>query len=309
MRGTRRLGGQSRLAQTGLTADEDDLATFVVGDPLEGIGEEGGLDVAPDHADRRPDGQARLEGHARASPGIDERLPQHLDGLDGIGEALQGHGPDGPAGVPVPPSRHQGHDGGGQDLPTLADVAESGRLDDRIPVVVTFLDRDLAATQPDAQAHGVRAVAVVPLHDLLHGHRTGQGSRRRGERDHDAVAQALDLVATRGGHGLAQGGEVVAPHLVGGLGRHPQRELRRADHIAEENGHVFAGHVSPPRPYGTGRPKRPHVKAAGGHGQPLLILVGVMEAGAPPSARRAPPGRHPGVRGRSRCPRRSAARR
>ena len=91
-----------------------------------------------------------------------EGLPQHLDGLDGIGQALQVRGPSERHWWSVAPAGHQPHHVGGQDLAALAGGAEPGRLDDRVAEVVVVLSADLAAAQPDPQAHRVVTAAVVP---------------------------------------------------------------------------------------------------------------------------------------------------
>ena len=58
MDGTRCFGHQGGLAEAGFTAHEEDLTPFAVCDPLEGSGECGRLQLATNHSDSRPDGQA-----------------------------------------------------------------------------------------------------------------------------------------------------------------------------------------------------------------------------------------------------------
>ena len=209
-------------------------------------------DLTTEHSDGGPDGQAWLQRDVPTGLGRDEGLPHHLDRVDGIGQPFQGHDADRPADVPVPPPRHQGDDGRGEDLTPLADCAQSGCFDHTIPVVVAVVvSGDLPAAQPDPQSDAVRPVAVVLLDALLHGDGTGQRGRSRGEDSHDPVAQSFDLVATGAGNGLAQDREIPATHLVRVFGRHGERQLGRSDHIREENCQVLSGHAAPP-----GAPRR-----------------------------------------------------
>ena len=199
--GTRAMGGASRFGQegglpeAGFTAHEHDLSPFTVRDTFECCGEHCRLHVATNHSDRRPDGQACLQRDTPTGLSRDERLPDHLDRVDGIGQALQRHGANRSADVRVPPACHQGHDGGRKNLTAFADAAQTGCFDDTVPVVVAVVGSDLTAAQPDPQSHAVRAVAIVVLDALLHGDGAGQRGGSGTEGDHDSVAQPLDLVA------------------------------------------------------------------------------------------------------------------
>ena len=110
------FGDQRGLSEAGFTAHEQDLSPFAVRDPFERGGERCRLHLATNHSDSRPDGQACLERDSPTGLSRDERLPDHLDGVDRIRQALQGHHANRSAYMPVPPTRHHGHDGGGEDL-------------------------------------------------------------------------------------------------------------------------------------------------------------------------------------------------
>ena len=127
-RGPRRLGDQRGLAQTGLTRDQQHLASLAAGDALERVRHRRHLGLPADHTHRwgaRPTGPATAPRSCRPA----ERLPAHLDGLDRIGQTLQGQFPERPALVPAAPAGHQPHDVGREDLSALARRAEPSRLD------------------------------------------------------------------------------------------------------------------------------------------------------------------------------------
>ena len=111
-----------------------------------------------------------------------EGLPEDLDRLDRVGQALEGQLPERPALVAVAPTGHGPDHVGRQDLAALARRTEPGRLDDRVPEVVVVLPADLAPAQPDPQAHRVLTAAVVPFDALLHGHGTAPAPPRPSRR-------------------------------------------------------------------------------------------------------------------------------
>ena len=208
-RGAGRLGHQRGLAQTGLTRNEQRLASFATGDTLEGIRHRRHLGFAAHHTHRGAHAQTARQRHAvRGGPA--ERLPAHLDRLDRIGEALQDQWPDRVALVSAAPTGHQPHHIRSQDLAARAGRAELSCLDHRVPEVIAVLRADVAHTQPDAQAHGVLATTVVAFDSLLHGNSTRHGRGRRAEHHHEPVTQALHLGAARLGDRLTQDREVSA---------------------------------------------------------------------------------------------------
>lgn len=72
---------------------------------------------------------------------------------------------------------------------------ESRGFDHRVTEVVVIFTRDFTDAQPDAQADRLFPGAVVALDALLHPNRVRQRGRRRGEHDHEPVAQILHLGA------------------------------------------------------------------------------------------------------------------
>lgn len=251
MGGASGFGCECGLAETGLAAQEHDLSSFPIRNTLVCIGEHSRLDLATYHSNSWANGEACLQRDDPTGLGHAERLPDHFDGGDGIWEAPQGHRAHRSADMSVSPSRHQRHDGGSQDLTAFTDIAETGCLDHRVPVEITVLGCDFPTTQPDPQSHAVPTITIGALDALLHGDGTGQCGRSGGERHHDSVAQSLDLVATIFGRGLTHDREIAAAHLVGGFGRHADRQCGRSDHVTEENRHVLGGHAPPP-----GAPRR-----------------------------------------------------
>ena len=94
MRGTSGFGQEGRLPEPGFTAHEHDLSPFTVRDTFECCNEHCRLHVATNHSDRWPDGQACLQRDTPTGLRCDQRLPDHLDRFDGVGQALQRHGAD-----------------------------------------------------------------------------------------------------------------------------------------------------------------------------------------------------------------------
>ena len=195
--------------------------------------------LAADHTHRGTHAQTARQRHRiRRVPA--ERLPAHRDRVDRIRQSLQLQRPDADALVLAAPTRHRPHDIRREDLPSLAPRAESSRLDHRIAEVVVVFGRDFATAQPDAQADGVFTGAVVAFDALLHPNRARQRRRRRGEHDHEPVAQVLHLGAARLRDRLAQDREMLAAQLVGRVGCQARRQRGRAHHVGEQHRHVLS---------------------------------------------------------------------
>ena len=82
----------------------------------------------------RPDGPGG--GRRPSNPPLPQRFPEHLDGLDRLGQALQPEFAKRAALVAVAATGHQSHDVGSQDLAPFAGGTEPGRLDNGIAEVV-----------------------------------------------------------------------------------------------------------------------------------------------------------------------------
>ena len=118
--------------------------------------------------------------------------------------------------APSPSGRS--HHVAGEDLATLGAGAQPGSLDHGVAEVVVGLVGRLPGAQPDPQSQGMLGGCVRSMHGLLHGHSTGEGSRRGVEGDHEAVAEVLHLPAVARRDGLAEHGEVRS-----GAARRPPR--------------------------------------------------------------------------------------
>ena len=255
-RGPSRLGHERGLAQTGLARDEDHLAAAGAGDTLERIQDRRRLGLAA-HDTHRRDVSPRRPGSGTAArlrrcPG---RLPQHLDRLDRIGQALQGELAQRTALVSAAAPSRQPHDVRSQDLPALTEGAQPGRFDDRVTEVVVVLPTDLAPAQPHPQPHRPLTHPVVTVDALLHGHRARQRRRRGAEHHHQPVTQVLHLGAARLGNRLTQDREVPATQLIRDIGRQRRRRRGRTHHVGEQHRHVLGRHrrhtpQRPPPPYG-----------------------------------------------------------
>jgi hypothetical protein len=104
----------------------------------------------------------------------------------------------------------------GKDLPTVAERAKSGGLDNGVAPVVVVLRDHFAATEADPQSDGgVQPITIVIVHGLLHGDGAPECGRCRSKDHHEAVTQVLHLGATRFGDSLAQEGEMSPPQLIG----------------------------------------------------------------------------------------------
>ena len=81
----RRLGHHCRLAQARLARDEEDLASSARSNLFCRIGDRRHLGIPAHHTDRRVHGQTTGERNDLRQIGSTQRLPDHLDGLDGHG--------------------------------------------------------------------------------------------------------------------------------------------------------------------------------------------------------------------------------
>ena len=234
-----------RLAQAGLTGDEQDL---------------GGPRPPPPTWPRRrwwPARAARPTTPTAGRPvrrpgsGTDVPVPPPARGSHGTSTTSTGSGR--PLRASSPRGRHRWRlrrpamartTSAARTCPPWHRAHKSGRLDHRVAEVVVVLTADLAPAEPDPEPQRVRLPAVVTLHTLLHGHAAVEGGRRRGEGHHEPVAQVLDLGAPGFGDGLAEDREVPAADLVGRLGDRPGQPGRSHD-VREQDGHVLRGHLSP----------------------------------------------------------------
>jgi hypothetical protein len=186
------LGDEGGLAQPGLAREEERLQPCSSGDTFEGVHDRGHLGAATDHPHGGAHGQTCGQwDRSRIGPG--ERLPEHLDRLDGAGKTLQSQLPERPALMTATPTRHQPDHLARQDLTAFALRAQPGRLDHRVPEVVVVLPADLPPAQADPQTHRVPEATVVSFDALLHGHRARQRRRGQTEDHHQPVPEALHL--------------------------------------------------------------------------------------------------------------------
>lgn len=164
------VGHQGGLAYTGFTGDEQHFAPLAFGDPLDGGRQQLELGRTADHRHGGTHRQPAGEGDGCSGIDAAQWCPEHFDRLDRIGQALQDHLAEWAAFVAVASSSRQPCQFGGQDLPALAEVTESGRLDDRVPEVVVVVPGDLAGAHSHPQAHRVLVATVVLVDTLLHRH-------------------------------------------------------------------------------------------------------------------------------------------
>jgi hypothetical protein len=87
--GPGRFGYQSRLAETGLAGDEQYLAPIAGGHALGGVDHRLHFGVTSDDADCGSHSQTGGEGNGGPRVEPSDGLPQNLDRLDGVREALQ----------------------------------------------------------------------------------------------------------------------------------------------------------------------------------------------------------------------------
>ena len=150
------------------------------------------------------------------------------------GSPLSSIGPSRAHGGGVGRGGEEVHGLGDEDLPAVGGGAQPRRLDRGLSEPVVGLARGIADRDAHAQHERRRRGPVAALEPLLH----RDGAAQRGpdalERDHDAVAEGLDLVAAGGPDGLAQDPEVLAPQGVALVGREARLQRRRTDEVGEQ---------------------------------------------------------------------------
>ena len=82
---------------------------------------------------------------------------------------------------------------------------------------------------------------VASCNSPLNVHRTGHSPPRRRERQHEAIAGALDLLTPVSSHLLADKFVTSTEHLTGGLVTKARREVRGALDIGKEDGDCAFG--------------------------------------------------------------------
>ena len=161
--GPRRLRHQGRLADAGLTGDQQDLAYPVAGDALGCVGNCLCLDFSSNESNCRPHGQTARERDGDLRIHRSQRFPEHLDGLDRLGQAFQAELAKRAALMAIAATGHQSDDVGSQDLAPFAGGTEPGCLNNGIAEVVAPLPGDLALAQADPQANGEPTFAIIDL--------------------------------------------------------------------------------------------------------------------------------------------------
>ena len=227
----RQLAGQARLADAGLTADQDQAPLAVarlrprraqplaLGDPAH---EPGGRDVAePRREGRGP----RLRRQA---------LPPHAPRRDLLRQALQLERADRLHGRDVGARGEQADRLGDQDLAALRGLAQARRLHHGGAEPVPGLGHGVAHRDADLDLQRRRGAAVAVVDALLHPDRAGDGRGHAVERGHHAVAEVLDLLAAAVRDRLAEDAEVLAPQRIGGVGPQTRRVGRRSDEVRED---------------------------------------------------------------------------
>ena len=176
------FGDHGGLALPRLARDQHQLTTRAGGHPFERALEQLELLVPADHAHPGAVRQAgrQRDGSARLCVDI-LGLPGHLEGLDRFGQALQLDLAQRREGVVRAPAGCGAHQVGHQDLSGAGLGAQSSSLDDRVTEVVVGFLGGLPGAHSDPDAQRALDPGVVPVDDLLHGHRTAQ--RRRGRRE------------------------------------------------------------------------------------------------------------------------------
>ena len=173
------------------------------------------------------DGQPAQQPHAWAG-----RTPAHGVRDDGLVEALELHGPHRVELRRQAAAAEQTHDVGDEHLSARGGVAKPPRHDDRSAVEVPSVVDRLAGVDADTQLETVD----MRRHGLLHGRSTRDGLACARERGHQSVAEALDLSPAVRVDRVAQGREVRAAQLVGGVVSERGDQVRRADEIGEQDG-------------------------------------------------------------------------
>lgn len=185
-----------------------------------------------------------LQWNRQRQGGLRLRLPDHLAGGDGFGQAFEDETAERPEGMVTAVADEPGQERRGQDLPVAGPVAEPlGHDHGGAEPVVAFPDR-LAGVEPDPYRQRRRPGGVLPGHGLLHGDRGGDRRQRAGEGGHQPVPETLDLGAAVGGQRLAQQAEVAPVVLVGGVPAQALEQLGRSLHTRRPSRPSSAPHLS-----------------------------------------------------------------
>ena len=143
------------LAGMRLARDEEHLAPLAPSNPLGGVDQSVQSAVASHNTSRRANGQTTRQGQRGSATGSSKRFPSHFDGLDGIGQALQGQLPEGPVFMTTAPSGGQSHPRCRQDMSPVAHGAQARCFNDRIPKAIVVLSGYFPTAEAHAQAHGM----------------------------------------------------------------------------------------------------------------------------------------------------------
>ena len=128
---------------------------------------------------------------------------------------------------------HRAHGVGCEDLTAAGRRAQAGCLHHGIAEVVAFVFGDFSARDPDPDRERNRGSAIMPLDALLHRDGAGQRTARRGEGDHEPVAEVLDLSPCGRDDRLTQNREVHLPQSLRFFGVEARADGGRADEIGE----------------------------------------------------------------------------
>ncbi len=179
----------------------------------------------------------------RPGVGTAEGLPEHLDGLDGVGQSFQGRAlrsggiRDGCVDRPWPAPRRRPGSARSRRWHRAEPPRRPGRRSSRRPLGST--SPPLSPTRRPTECSRPRLSRSTPCCMAT---AARQGGRGRGEHHHEPVTEVLHLGATGFGDRLAQDREVIPADLVGRLGRQALRQLRRAHHVGEQDRHVLGRH-------------------------------------------------------------------
>ena len=191
-------------------------------------------------------------------------FPRDLTRLERLRESLQRDRAERPEAEAAPRPDERPDKVGGENLAPFGAVAQPfGDHDGRAEIVALILDwlADVE-TNPDLEPI-VDLARVVPLHRLLDPYRAAQGIDHAGERDHQPVAEVLDLLAGVRCRDVPQQAEVNPPESLGLIVAERVEQRGGADEVGEQQRHDRAG-----------RPGRAGVRDPGGS---LGGLVGYRE--------------------------------